>query len=80
MRPGPLASVMKTGMPGEHPLERALERLEPDLDRRVLPEQDVVLEIDRHVAQLEVQHGHQLALDVIGDAAEGLVVRRGRQL
>lgn len=63
---------------GEHPLEAAFHRVQRDLHGGVFPEQDVVLEIDAGVTQFHVQRGHELALDVVGDAAECLVLRGGR--
>ena len=39
-----------------------------------------MLEITGGVAQFEVQRRHQLALDVIGDAAEGFVLHVGGEL
>ena len=89
----PAPSRLKAIMPGprglghedlharDHPLERALHRLEADAHRRVLPQQDVVLEIDRHPALTStVSTGTSSPSMMVGDAAEGLVVvARGRQ-
>ena len=54
--------------PAEHaPLEALLERVQPDLELGVLPQQHVVLEVHGHVAvELHVQRGDQLALEAIG--------------
>ena len=49
----------------DHPLERTLTP-EPDVERRVLPQNDVMLEEHRHAAvQPDVQHRHQLAVDAV---------------
>ena len=66
------------GHAGKHPLEAAFHRMDGDLHGRVFPEQNVVFEIDAGVAQFHLQRGHQFALDVVGDAAEGFVLFIGR--
>ena len=75
-RPG--RAGQQEGHAGEHPLEAAFHRMNGNLHGRVFPEQDVVLEIDAGVAQIHLQGGHQFALDVVGDAAEGFVLCVGR--
>ena len=55
---------------GHHALERALHRLQSDGDGRVLPEEDVMLEIDRRAADIDGQDRDQLAVEVVGHAAE----------
>ena len=49
----------------DHPLERTLAP-EPDVEPRVLPQNDVVLEKHRHAAvEPDVQHRHQLSVDAV---------------
>jgi hypothetical protein len=59
----------------QHPLQRALQRPNANAHTQVLPQQNVVLKVNRHAAQLEMQHGHQLALNVIGDSGKRLRMR-----
>ena len=55
--------------PGNGALESALHGVHPDLERRRLPEQDVVLEVDRHGAvELHRQRRNQLAVSAELDA------------
>ncbi len=56
--------------PAEDPaLETLLQRMQPDLHRRVLPQQHVMLEVDRYLSvERHVQHRHELALESVGDA------------
>ena len=50
---------------GDHPLERTLA-LEPDVERRVLPQDHVMLEKHWHAAvEPDVQHRHQLSVDAV---------------
>jgi len=51
--------------------------MQRDLHRRIFPEQDVMLEINAGVAQFQVQCRHQFAFDVVGNAAESLVLDAG---
>ena len=76
--PGAVGSGQQKRHAGQHPFERAFHRPHGDLHRRVFPQQNVMLEIDSRVAQFDLERGHQFALDVIGHAAEGFVLRRGR--
>ncbi len=49
----------------DHPLERTLSP-EPDVEPRVLPQNDVMLEKHRHAAvEPDVQHRHQLSVDAV---------------
>ena len=64
----------------EQPFEGTLYGMEGDCHRRVLPEEDVVLEINAHLAQLEMQRGHELAFDVIRHTAKVFVLDPGGQL
>ena len=67
-------------------LEALLERVQADLHARVLPQQHVVLEVDRHLAvERHVQDGHELALEPVaagpgpcpaGSGWAGSLVRR----
>ena len=77
--PGPAASVTKICMPAIMRFSAPFIGRRPTRTGGVLPEQDVVLEEDRHAADVDGQHRHQLAIEVIGHAAEGLVVGLGRQ-
>ena len=78
--PAPLASVTKICMPATMRLSMPLHRAQADPTVRMFPEQDVVLEVDRLLGRdLDGQHRHQLARDVVGDAGEGLVADAGRQ-
>src|SRR5579883_1703038 len=65
---------------GDHALKGALQPLHTDLQARRLPEDDVVLEVERHRAvQRDVELRHELALDAVGDAgrtALGHLVRQ----
>jgi len=56
---------------GHHAFQRAGHRLQADVHRGVLPQQDVMFEVDRRIQDIDGEHGHQLATDVIGDATEG---------
>ena len=59
-------------------LETLLERVQPDLHGRVLPQEHVVLEIHRDVAvQGHVQHGDQLALQAVVQSRRGTLRDRG---
>src|SRR6185437_1350333 len=50
-------------------LEALLERVQADLELWVLPQQHVVLEVDRDIAvERHVEHGHQLALEAVAQA------------
>src|SRR5262249_15593444 len=56
----------------DHPLQGTLHRAQPDRHRRVLPEQDVMLEENRLVrSHIDRKDRHELAVDVVGDAGEG---------
>ena len=60
--------------PGQYPLEGALERLDPHVDLRLLPQHHVVLEEDRQLAvEGQVQHRDELALDPVRQAGAGAV-------
>ena len=51
------------------PLQPLLQRMQADLHRRVLPQQNVVLEVHRYLAvEHHVQGGDELALESIADA------------
>jgi len=63
----------------EHPLQRALHWVQFNLHRRVFPEQDVVLEVDGEGAELHVQDRYQLALNMVRDTAERLILRLRRE-
>ena len=54
------------GHPGQHPLERAFERVNLDLHRRVFPKQNVVFEKNAGGGQFHMQRGHQFTFDVTG--------------
>ena len=50
---------------GDHPLERTFSP-DPDVERRVLPQHDVMLEKHRHAAvEPDVQHRHEFAVDAV---------------
>jgi hypothetical protein len=55
---------------GKDPLQRALQWPDSDLDTEVLPEKDVVLEVNGHATEFQMKHGHKLALNVIGNAGK----------
>ncbi len=74
---GAACAGQEEGQAGEHALERALERAELNGDAGVLPEEDVMLEIDGDGAQLDVEDGDEFAFDVVGDAAEGFILGDG---
>ena len=59
-----------------HAFYRPLHRFDPNLDRGMLPEQNVMLKIDRHVRKLDRQNRHKLAFKMIRDATELLVGAR----
>ena len=68
------------GHAGEDAFKRAAHGLEGDFHRRILPEQDVMLEIDGGGVEFHVQDGNEFTFNVIGDAAEGFFgSRRGEQ-
>src|SRR5436305_8264982 len=48
-----------------HAFESTLHRLHPNADGRVLPQEDMMLEIDRHPADLDGKDRNQLAVDVV---------------
>ncbi len=73
MRPGPRAASEQEGHAGQHPLESALQGVQHDLHRRVLPQQDVMLEVNPDTAQFHLQHRYQFALDVVRDSAKALI-------
>ncbi len=58
---------------GERTPDQALaQRMQADLEVRVLPEQHVVLEVHRHAAvQGHVQDGHELTLEPVADSGGG---------
>ena len=61
-------------------LEALLERVQTDLHLRVLPQQHVMLEVDRHLAvQRHVQDRHQLALESIVQSGRRPLRDRRRQ-
>ena len=70
-------------MPAEDPaLESLLERMQADLHVRVLPQQDVVLEVDRDLTvQRHVQHRNQLTLEAVAQpGASPWVIEVGRMV
>ena len=56
--------------PAEHaPLEPLFQGMQPDLEVRVLPQQDVMLEVDGHLTvERHVQDRDQLALEPVAEA------------
>ncbi len=48
----------------EHPFECARDGLDAAADRRTLPKQHVMLEVDRHAADVDRQNGNKLAVEV----------------
>src|ERR1700722_16510883 len=54
----------------QHAFQAPAQGFQLDLNRRILPEQNMMLEINRGVGQLEMQNRNKFALDVINDAAE----------
>ena len=65
--PADCASSSSSGMPpNTRRLRPFLSGCRPICMRRVLPQQHVVLEVDRHLpVERHVQHGHELALEAI---------------
>ncbi len=59
--------------PAENPaLEALLQRMHPDLHLRVLPQQDVMLEVHRHLAvERHVQHRDELSLKPVIEPGRG---------
>ena len=67
--PGPFASVMKTCIPAGiiRLRARSSSRANGDLQRRMLPEQDVVLKVDRLTGgQFDRERRDEFAVEVIG--------------
>src|SRR6185437_9569438 len=59
-------------------LEALLERVQADLELRVLPQQDVVLEVDGDIAvERHVEHGDQLALEAVAQAGSAALADLG---
>ncbi len=77
--PGPRAEVMNTGMPASILLSAPFMGLNSNFHPRILPQQNVMLEINRRRAEFQVEHGDQFAFNVISDAAKNLVGGRGCQ-
>src|SRR5579872_3373966 len=65
----------KDGHSRQHALQRALQRPDANPNIEILPEKDVMLEINRHPAELKVQNGHEFAFDVVRDS--GKILRKG---
>src|SRR5579872_3723396 len=65
----------KNGHSRQHALQRALQRPDANSNVEILPQKDVMLEINRHAAELKVQNGHKFAFDVVRDS--GKVLRKG---
>jgi len=63
---------------GDHSFECSGEFLDSNLDLGVLPQQDVVLEVDRHLVKLDMQNWNEFSLNVVNHARKRLVVNRGR--
>src|SRR2546425_12911016 len=61
----------------EDSLERTLHRFNADLDTRILPQKNVMLEVDVYGLHFNVEHGDELALDVVGHPGERLIARGG---
>ena len=78
--PGPCASVMKIGMPGTTRLKPPLQRVHLDVAAGVLPEQDVMLEVDRPAAvERQMEDRHELPLDAVSDSGSLTSVDRRRE-
>ncbi len=80
IRPGPDRAGDEEVEPGDLALDAAGQLLQLDLDAGLLPEQHVMLVHHADVAEVDLELGHELPADVVGDAGEGLVldVRRNR--
>ena len=67
--------------PAEHAaLESLAERMQADLELRVLPQQHVMLEVDRHLpVERHVQHRDELAFEPVGHAGCGALRDLGRK-
>jgi hypothetical protein len=66
------------GHSGQDPLESALQGPDADPDTKILPEKNVMLEINRHPAEFEMKYGNEFALDVIGDSGKRFGMSSGR--
>ena len=65
----------------EHaPLEALLQRMQADLHLRVLPQQHVMLEVDRDLpVERHVQHRHELSLEPVLHPRRGALGDLGRK-
>src|SRR6266566_4601207 len=61
----------------EDSLERTLHRFDADFHTRILPQKNVMLEVDICGLHFNVKHGDELSLDVVGHSGERLVARGG---
>ncbi len=79
--PGRLGLEHQQRHPAEHAaLESLAERMQADLELRVLPQQHVVLEVDRHPAvERHVEHRDQLALEPVCHSGRGSLRDLGRE-
>ena len=66
------------GHSGQDPLEGALQRPDAYSGTKVLPEKNVVLEVNGHTAEFEMKHGNEFALDMISDSGKRLGMSSGR--
>ncbi len=79
--PGRLRLEHQQRHPSEHAaLESLAERMQTDLHLRVLPQQHVVLEVDRHLpVERHVQHRDELAFEPVVHAWCGALLDLGRK-
>jgi hypothetical protein len=76
---GRLGLEHQQGHAAERPsLQPFLERMQPDLHVGVVPQQDVMLEVDRHLpVERHVQDGDWLPLQAVGEAGSGALADLG---
>src|ERR1700722_13704939 len=63
--------------PRDEPFERPFEWFENNIERRILPKQNVVLEVDGVSRDLGDEHRYELALYMISEPGERFVLNVG---
>lgn len=61
-----------------HSLQPTRHWLNADVQRRIFPQENVVLEVDRHGADFNLKHWNQFSLNMISDSSKALVGDIGR--